>query len=257
MKLTRIIEKYLDGTLSDEEKKEFTEYLEKDSEFRELLQLHEEANKAIADDTFFMLKEKLHKAYQQYETESGNISEKPEIRQFKGLFKLNNKRILSLAAGFILIAASVLIWYLFYHSGSQGDRLFAAYYQLYNPDIIYRSAERSTSKWQDALLLYKEHKWQEAESLFSDILALDSTDTAALFYSGMADIELNRIRSAIDKLHKIINIGDSGYVIHARWYLGLLYCKIDDKQSARRVLQPLVLETNFYSKKAASLLRRL
>ncbi len=255
MKVTRIIEKYLDGTLSDEEKKEFTEYLEKDSEFKELLQLHAEANRAIGDDAFFILKEKLNRAYQLYETESHSLSE-IENKLHKGFNKLN-RRILSLAATFLLITASVLAWYLFYNSDTRGDKLFADYYTLYDPDIIYRSFEKSNDTWQDALLLYKEHKWQLADSLFSIILNSDSTDTAALFYSGITDIELNQLERAIDKLQKIINIGDSGYVIHARWYLALLYCKQNETDNARKMLQPLVSENNYYSKKVRSLLSRL
>lgn len=255
MKVTRIIEKYLDGTLSDEEKKEFTEYLEKDGEFRELLQLHKEANHAIEDDAFFMLKEKLNRAYHLYAAESHNLSE-IEYTLHKGFNKLN-RRILGLAATFLLITASVLIWYLFFHSDNRGDKLFADYYTLYDPDVIYRSFEKSTGTWQDALLLYKEHQWRQADSIFSVILTIDSTDTAALFYSGMTDIELNQIESAITKLQKIINIGDSGYVIHARWYLALLYCKQNETENARKMLQPLVSENNYYSKKARSLLSRL
>ncbi len=257
MKVTRIIEKYLDGTLSDEEKKEFTEYLEKDSEFRELLQLHKETNAAIGDDAFFGFKEKVNRAYHKYTSETYNIStEELEIKLHKGFISLHRK-IISLAAGFLLITASVLIWYLFYYSGTSGEKLFADFYKLYDPDIIYRSVEKSTDTWQDALLLYKKHQWLRADSVFSIILSTDSTDTAALFYSGITDIELNRITSAINKLQKVVDIGDNGYITHARWNLALLYCKINEKDNARKMLQPLVSQKNYYSERARSLLRRL
>ncbi len=257
MKTTRIIEKYLDGTLNDEELKEFNDLIENDKEFRELLQLHKETNNAIADDAFFRLIEKLNKQYNQYMAEI-NITPDESLAQLeKGIKRFYYKWIVSVAAGFLLIAASVLTWYLLVHPENQSDQLFAEYYQLYEPDIISRNIENSAGAWQHALLLYKYHKWHQADSTFSVILSLDSTDTAALFYSGMIAVELNQYKDAIQKMQKVINIGDSGYKIHARWYLGLLYCKTNETEKAREALLPLVSSENYYSKKARKLLRRL
>jgi len=55
MKKTRLIEEYLDGSLSAEEKKKFEDQLGKDKELADLVKMHLDVNESIRDNELHAL----------------------------------------------------------------------------------------------------------------------------------------------------------------------------------------------------------
>ncbi|MBN1158357.1 MAG: hypothetical protein JXA61_03165 [Bacteroidales bacterium] len=63
MKKSRMIEDYLDGLLSKQEKKEFEKKLGEDKELADLLKFHAEVNESIRDHELHDLRRKLKELY--------------------------------------------------------------------------------------------------------------------------------------------------------------------------------------------------
>lgn len=66
MKKMRLIEEYLDGSLSAEEKKNFEDRLGKDKELADLVKMHLDVNESIRDDELHALREKLKEIGEKY-----------------------------------------------------------------------------------------------------------------------------------------------------------------------------------------------
>ncbi|MBN2480513.1 MAG: hypothetical protein JXB19_02135 [Bacteroidales bacterium] len=66
MKKSRMVEDYLDGSLSDEEKREFEQKLGKDEELADLLKLYTEVRESIRDHELHDLRRKLKELGEKY-----------------------------------------------------------------------------------------------------------------------------------------------------------------------------------------------
>ena len=71
-----MIEEYLDGTLSKEEREKLEDQLGKDKELADLLRMHADVNESISDNDLFALRKKIKRIGDTYLSSTDQISKR-------------------------------------------------------------------------------------------------------------------------------------------------------------------------------------
>ena len=103
-------------------------------------------------------------------------------------------------------------------------------------------ATRSDLSRKDSLFIEagKKYKQRDFKGTLVDLerILQNDTDTEALFFKGVAKLELDQTEEAIDILKKISN-GTSSYRNDSRWQLALYYLKIEDVYNCKEILKQI------------------
>jgi len=113
--------------------------------------------------------------------------------------------------------------------------MYAEYFQPY-PNIfepILRSQSITTRRSQ-AFQAYEQHHYQQAASLFSELLK-EKKDVGALMLRGNSNLILGNTEAAKQDFMEILNSFED-FDIQAKWYLSLCYLKNGDTAMARDLL---------------------
>lgn len=108
-----------------------------------------------------------------------------------------------------------------------------------------------------ALLHFNEENYDEALRLFGEILNKDSDNPVGNFYSGMAYQETGQYEKAIASYQHVIQTGNNLFIDQAEWYSGLCYLQMNDRKEVVRQFKKIVDSKNFYSEKAAAILKKI
>lgn len=230
-----LIQKYLQGTLNQEEEALFQEYKEKDASFADAIPFYEELNYAFAKAD--------------YDTT------KTQLRSFYKEERRSTWRKWSIAATFLILIGLSSVWYL--KSTSSTESLYAQYFEPYKNVVqpIVRGEAVKTTK-ELAFKAYDEQNYKEAIVYFDDLLST-TPEPIIEFYKANAQLQLGETETAILTLESRIKKTDTMYA-EAQWYLALSYLKLNDKKKAEAYLKSL-LQTNipFKNKEAQLLLDQL
>ena len=85
----------------------------------------------------------------------------------------------------------------------------------------------------------------------------DPGHNGALFFSGMAAMELKEFQFASDRFEKIILNANSLYIEQAEWYSGLSQLAINDRKKAVAHFRNLIKAKGYYTSKAQLVLNEL
>ena len=230
-----LIQKYLQGTLRQEEEALFQEYLEKDASFADAIPFYEELNYAFAKADYNQTKAQLHSFYKEE--------------------KRSSWRKWSIAATFLILIGLSSVWYI--NSISSTESLYAQYFEPYKNIVqpIVRGEAVKTTK-ERAFKAYDEQNYKEAIVYFDDLLK-DTPEPMIEFYKANAQLQIGDTETAILILESRIKKTDTMYG-EVQWYLALSYLKLNDKKKAETYLKSL-LQTNipFKSNEAQLLLDQL
>ena len=163
-----LIQKYLKGTLNQEEKELFQESLEKDASFADAIPFFEELNYAFAKAD--------------YDTT------KTQLRSFYKEEKRSSWRKWSIAATFLILISLSSVWYL--KDTSSAVSLYAQYFEPYKNIVqpIVRGEAIKTTK-ELAFKAYDEQNYKEAIVYFDDML--NTTQEPIIeFYKANAQLQL-------------------------------------------------------------------
>lgn len=235
--------KYFDGSLSEEEKVVFNQFLEEDDEFKSQFLLEKDVQAVIREENRIGLKKKL----QRFETERETVS-------------TGNKRTwwkpLSIAASIILLLGAS--WLLFNSNAFNGqEQLFANNYEKY-PNTVYtitRSDVSDDSLERMAFEAYETNNYDAAIEYLLDLkekTRLDYVD----FYLGQSYLANENYLKAIDRFQEIIEI-NSEFKQEAYWYAALANLKLDQNKEAKQLLEELVQNKKYKFKEASELLKKL
>ncbi len=220
-----IIERYLNGDLSEDGAKIVKERLETDDDFKTLYTDYIKGRKAIEYALKNQLKEKVTKS----------LNEKKPTKTIW-------LKPISIAAGLIIVVAGA--FWVFTQMDSSPQELYAEYFEL-PPTPNVRSQE-SSPDIQKALLAYQNRNYASADTLIQPLLLQENVsrkEELILVYAGTL-LELNRDTEAIAQL-KLIG-QESALSQDAQWYLLMVYLKLNDPQAANEMLETIINTKNHY-----------
>ncbi len=241
MNTTRLIEDYLDGSLEKDKAEEIKVRAEGDGEFAELIRLHKEINESIRDNELHSLRQTLR-----------NISEEKEV--LRNGERFSPRLIIQIAAVFLFILIVGTAMLKLFFPGYSRSTIFEKFYVKYEPDVITRSENLLETSLENAQFLYQTGSYTECARILVDMVSNDKQNYLALFYLGLAKIELQLPNEAISDFLKIPPNWNSPYSIHRNWYLALCLIKTGQVKQAEPLLKRLSIGTEFYSDRARNVL---
>lgn len=253
METTRIIERYLDGTLNEEDRRKVEERAGRDPGFHELIRLHREVNESIRDNDLFELNQLIKKVSEQYFTSSDYLLNEQAVQPRNFLYRY----FLRIAVMLIFLASGGIILKMTLFNSTSSVKLYHKYYTVYNADVVFRSAQPEVSEQDKAILCYDQGKYADALQLLTTIIQNDPHNMQALFYRGLACLETGNTDCAVTSFREIPDNWNSPYSEHRNWYLALAMLKSDNPTAAADVLREISAANGYYHKQAEQILRKL
>jgi tetratricopeptide (TPR) repeat protein len=250
MRKTMMIEKFLAGELSPDERNSFEIEMKKNEELRDMADLHKEVNKSILENDIHNFRKLLNETY---------------IKVFKNENHVMNTvhtnrwilwRNISIAA-VLLIAFLVIGIYVFRQKIITPDEMYSRFYEPYQSDISVRSVAQTQNGLTLAIQLYQKRDYNTAFEILGNLLNNGSNNPAIRFYYGITAMELNRYETAIYQMNELIGKDQQPFVVHAEWYLGLCYLKLNDVKKAHDYFTKIANANGYYSSQAKEILKDL
>ncbi len=193
---------------------------------------------------------------------TGSFSEEESIpgegRERKKLTVSNR----SLIIRYSLIAAAAITGAIFLLKpllpAGDTQQLFTKYYEPFKAvSAVTRGAGSGDNPvFNKAIENYRAGNYPAAETGFSEAMQNGSISSAAQFFLGITEIELENPGKAIEMLGGVASRQDE-YSKEAIWYLGLAYIRSGNKTKAIECFGLLARSPGFYSKRSEKILRRL
>ncbi|MCD4736449.1 MAG: hypothetical protein K8R53_10420 [Bacteroidales bacterium] len=236
---TELIEKFLNGELTGSELESFKLLLESDEQLRGEIAIEQKLQEVYAEEEALEFRKKL--------TEIRGLSETK-----KGIIRLFTGKQKHLAAASIIILAAIAILLILNQKHTTNQELFAEYFTPYPADTEYRSGDTELTKEEQALKLYAEGKYREANVIFKD---LPVTDKLKLYHSLSLD-GAGQTGEAITQLQEITRNSSGPFAEQARWYLALFYLKEGQTAQCEQLLKIILNNKQFQHQEAAELLKK-
>lgn len=230
-----LIQKYLQGTLSESEEQRFQEYLEKEPTFAEEIPFYEDLNYAFAKADYEQTKSQLQSFYKEE--------------------KQSAWRKWSIAAAILILMGLGSLW--FFNTVNSTETLYAHYFEPYKnvvQPIVRGETEKTTQVL--AFMAYDDGEYAQAIVHLNELLE-EKPEAILALYKGNAQLQTNQTEAAIETLASQIKKTDTIYA-EAQWYLALSYLKLDNKEVAKKYLNRLLqTKSSFKNKDAIALLKSL
>jgi hypothetical protein len=236
----KLIESYLDGSMSQVDRERFEKSLSEDHELASELALSKDVNKAILDEGTVHFRKVVRKIIEK-KTDKAN--------------KLLQIIKYPLAAAIALLVG-LSLWQVLSSKESPSE-LYLAFYNPYQIDLSTRSVERSADKVEIAYLLYQEGDYESSFEILKNYLNKNYDNLTAHYYLGLNAIELKLYSLAIEELQLVGQDSSTPFALHAQWYAAITYLQLNQPDKARRYLTILAETENMYSQKAKTILKKL
>lgn len=245
------IEMYLNGELKGEALKSFLDRLDNDAFYMKEFTIRKEIEDALTETDVIDLKNNLEKIHLSFgDTKSRKIS--------KFEFNTSSFRWLLVAATLTLaLVSSAILFYINNESYSSGE-LYSMYYKPYDSYGSVRSGKINTDDiFINAQIKYDKNDFENALTLFQQVLDVDKTNIASYFYAGVCYIETQKFEKASESFQFIINHNDNLFVEQAEWYLALSYLNSNQKEIAKKHFEAIANSQSYYKEKATEILDQL
>lgn len=226
------IDRYLNGQMTEQEKKDFELSLEEDDEFKALFEFVSDTQKAQAVNELTSLKAKLNNTESNYKRRRQNTS------------------YLKVAASIILLAT---LGYFIYNATLQSADttvLFDKYYEVY-PNVV-APVSRDAETSDNTFTAYEKGNYQE---VIDELVTVENPTDTTNFYLGQAHLALGNYMPAIKTFDQIKST--SGFYDQALWYSALANLKINNMDRCKHILQQLIDTESSYQQKAEVLINAL
>lgn len=251
-----LIEKYLKGELSSEEQDTFTERLNSDAEFKAQFELEKRLFESIDDDDWSYVRDENNAeidAYKEILTHDDDIKHlKKTLSEFK--VDASPRRTLKITSWVIYAAAASIALFFainsIFNSQLSNEELYYEYLNTEDlPSFVTRGDDTDTMAVK-AQQQFESKNYEEALQLFSGI----ETNSAKLYlYRGVSQMELGKFSEAEETFKTLI---DSEFLDapKGKWYLALLYLKMDKVDDAKTILNEIVEKSLYNNEQAKALL---
>jgi tetratricopeptide (TPR) repeat protein len=236
-----IVDRYLEGNLSERERTAFEERLLQD----EMLRQEVSEIKLIRGGIIRLARATSLKKLQDLE---GTL---PPVKTNKTIHWTNIW--LQVAAGISLLAVCA---YLLWPRTQEPTQIFAEHFEPY-PNIIMPTVrgvvENDSTVKAQAFRAYDQQDYVLAIQLFEK---LSVQDEAVLLYLGNSYLASGQPEKALLLFEKVLN----NYEVfdeQAEWYVAVTYLKLEEREKAREALQKVVARNSSYKSKAQLILDKL
>jgi tetratricopeptide (TPR) repeat protein len=139
--------------------------------------------------------------------------------------------------------------------GYTPEKLFRMYYKSGETVGVSRSGDANMV---EAIRYFTQNDFEQADLLFSEILANEPQNIAVVYYSGISNIELKNFDKASEMFETIVAHGENLYTENAEWYLGLSHLAAGKLEQAEEVFKVIASSPdNYYSDEALSILEKI
>jgi tetratricopeptide (TPR) repeat protein len=141
---------------------------------------------------------------------------------------------------------------------SDPGEIFSSYYKPFEAmSTVTRGFNtKEPDTYSAAIKSYMEADYTAATAGFERVTENDPSYASSRFYAGLSQLALGNYNKAIPLLSD--NLAMSGeFGKEARWYLGLAYLKVSDREKASECFRFLSSSDGFYRERSAKILRRL
>lgn len=215
-----LIEGYFEGTLSEQQQKEFAALLLEDEAFKNEFEFQKQLKAAIILEKRAATK----KVFTHFEV---------DLKQRDK--KLKKRRLLSATAALILM---VSLTFLFNINKDEQD-LYGTFFQPFpnieKPTVRGESGDDLISK---AFQAYDAEDYNTSATLFEEIYQNDPSDFSIL-YLGISYMELGNFKKAISVFESYQDTRTSQYGGYISWYVSLSYLKENQTTKAKELLKIL------------------
>ena len=235
-----LIENYLSGSLSEQDKATVEERLKGDTAFARRFKIVKDSYVAL-DPEIQALEEDLKSIYLEHQQESTPIS-----------WRLSY----SIAASLLVLSMAFLGYFMWVQNPGP-ESLYLSYLEIPANNIVTRG-ELGDNALKRGMEAYEEQDYQTALDQLQEVLKENPGHEGALFYSGICELLLDHDQNALVLLKAFEGMTSSEYYTAAQWYLGLAYLKMNDPQTASEILTRLQQQGNGkYAAQARDLLKEL
>jgi len=256
----RLIESYLQETLSVDEKKDFLNRVESDAEFKKKFLFEKQLFQTLSEKEwgFGNHNPKDVKAYRK-------LFESEETKELERMIKSVNtdyqkskkqhnltKWIYSSAA---MIALLISVYALFFKSVSTQE-LYAEYIEKTElPSLIVRGENQN--KLALAQQYFENSEYDKALEIFKKEIENTKIQDATIYlYIGISQLELNQFDDA-EKTFDLLIESDLIDAPKGKWYKALTYIKRNDIDKAKELLNEIIETSSYNSEQAKNLLQEL
>jgi len=154
-----------------------------------------------------------------------------------------------------VIAGAIFVVRMLLPSSDPGN-VFNSYYKPFKPVSEVTRGTDASGSLAAGIESYRNSRYTEAYTAFSDVLQKDPSSVTAHFFLGITCIATGDYEKAAEQL-KIAAGAGGEYSKEAGWYLGLALLGSEDINGAKEKFGALAQSPGYYSDRAAKILRRL
>lgn len=239
-----LIQKYLNGDLSDEEQVEFQQKIKEDPQFAE----------EVEAATVLMAQYKLQKKQRWQELLEQQEKQAP-TEKIIPLGRPRNLLIRRVAAAvMVLLVGTFTYWY--FTAAPTVDNMVGEYVADHHiAPSAWRGVGDDKLLWEEARQAYLNKDFQEAVAAITQLQQTAELDAEQQFYLGLSYLYLPSPdhKKAIDALLLSRQMNELKFGQQANWYLSLSYLQQGDREKARELLQNIINNDNWHVEEARKL----
>ncbi|HAS45168.1 MAG TPA: hypothetical protein DCS93_32090 [Microscillaceae bacterium] len=254
-----LIEKYVEGTLTAQEKAAFEQRLTKDTELAK--EFAEMQDFMLAMQVFGRdaLKSELKAVAEAEALPSDLFAEPTEKKTAKSDAKVRSislRKMAGIAA--VILAILVPTVLLLNNQNTSPEELYTRYFEVY-PNMVAPIVRGNTTQkpLEQAMEAYEAGNYGLAIQKLQNIVVSEDKKEGAQFYLAMAHLANGDAKVAIGKFQKLQTQTLTNYQEQTQWYLAMAYLASKDIKNCKQQLQKLSSQKGFYQKKAKELLAKL
>lgn len=251
LNFTGYIDRYLNGTMSQNELNWFLKELDGNVQLQEELRMQKRLNDLIMDQKTISFQAQLELIHNEL------FKEDKFIKRF---LPQGKKKMLYTS---MAVAASCFLFFLVITKHSSGNidknQIYTEYFKPAETGMVFRTSNDYgiNIDLRKAMTLYEERKYNQAIGIFEEILNKDSSRIGLNLYSGISNMEIKEFDKANKNFNKIINHKANAFIESAQWYLGLCYLMTDDSKKAKEIFGTISKSSGYYSKDARKILKKI
>lgn len=237
---------YADNELLSHERIEFEYTLKKSEQILKDVTLLKDINNSIEN---INLKETLDEVYNKY------TSQQKYGVFVSSLLNRNSKHWLAAASISLLFILGAGIIYHFQTRDAIENRLYASYYAPYDYTDSYIL---NSSSFNIAKQKYMDGEYINALALLQSLSPSLSIEVERDFFIGLSLMEIGKYNTAVEYFEQVLN-NQKGfeYIPQIRWYMGLCYLKLGNKEKAIETFNTIVQNNDYNYKKANRIIKKL
>ncbi len=228
-----LIQKYLKGTLTDDEQVVFEKRLETDSQFQEQVTFEKDVYQAIKIQQREVLKAEMR----DWDNENNTVS-------YKKWFLVASVLLLGILSYFMLPSKAL-----------SSTELYASNFEPYR-NVLYPVVrdQKDLSIEEKAFMYYENGYYEE---FLKTIKQTKNTSEDFNFYIANALMASNKLSEAKSILERYIQNNNKRLLTKAQWYLGLIYLHENNIKKAKLLFEKVAAKNAFKAKEAKKLLEEL